>query len=539
MEPVLLPSLTASLLSPTASPVHAAAVMGDAASAPAQSRRVSHRACIICHKAKTRCDGQRPCQRCARLGRAEKCIERPNRKRQCLPADRADSILAKSHHSMPSQLTSSSRAHLRPTQQQHASSDLPRLYLDAPPWSTERNNSHQPATRYVNNSGGAPATGKYMVPGVTTTSTGRRSHDDMQGGLATSLGLASSSSGSDTDETQSNTPTEFSGSRTKESQSHKVTYTWSVSASASSSKMVQPTLHSTMQPFELSDLLTIPPEIKLKASSFGSGAQSAPMLPLPPNLLLNQEMLENFQKEFSEFSMEHVSELPSSSYPPDSSEPKALAVRLIAKPGSESRMTPEISSEGFNFIRRHLHHRVAECADSRHEVFSSPTPVPTAIQSHLPCMILSLDATDKHRHYFYSNEALHLLTGQNHSELEGGFSRYGIPNLISLFTPDSFKDLISVKARLKTWMPTVSTFVKVQNKWGSRVPILLSSHCKWTRDRPGENFHHLKAGDSNPNAFLLEYSPDDSSFETAGVKRSLSSEDPGDHSLDFLASHDS
>ena len=40
-------------------------------------RVVCQSACIQCRKAKTRCDGQRPCARCATHGRADECVDRP------------------------------------------------------------------------------------------------------------------------------------------------------------------------------------------------------------------------------------------------------------------------------------------------------------------------------------------------------------------------------------------------------------------------------------------------------------------------------
>lgn len=45
-------------------------------------RRRTRVACFGCHKAKSACGAQRPCLRCVRLGRADKCEDRPRRKRR-------------------------------------------------------------------------------------------------------------------------------------------------------------------------------------------------------------------------------------------------------------------------------------------------------------------------------------------------------------------------------------------------------------------------------------------------------------------------
>lgn len=50
-------------------------------------------ACVVCHRAKARCDSGRPCSRCVRLGRSEECLDRPHKKRS-RSSKRAASIVA-------------------------------------------------------------------------------------------------------------------------------------------------------------------------------------------------------------------------------------------------------------------------------------------------------------------------------------------------------------------------------------------------------------------------------------------------------------
>lgn len=45
--------------------------------AAAHKRVVCQSACVQCRRAKTRCDGQRPCVRCTTAGRADECMDRP------------------------------------------------------------------------------------------------------------------------------------------------------------------------------------------------------------------------------------------------------------------------------------------------------------------------------------------------------------------------------------------------------------------------------------------------------------------------------
>jgi hypothetical protein len=50
-----------------------------AAAAPEKDPDSKKQACVVCHHAKTSCDGQRPCSRCVRLGREDQCHERPHK----------------------------------------------------------------------------------------------------------------------------------------------------------------------------------------------------------------------------------------------------------------------------------------------------------------------------------------------------------------------------------------------------------------------------------------------------------------------------
>eukprot|EP00808_Paulinella_micropora_P021826 g9672.t1 len=563
------------LPSPAVAPVPAV-VMGDtAAHSAAPSRLASHRACIICHKAKTRCDGQRPCARCTRLGRAEKCLEHPNRKRQCFSANRADIFVNNNNkpHNVQqarqlSLTTSPDPVHLRPNLPYLNGNGSNPAYLDASPWSSERAN---PPARYLM-VGGSPCPAKY--PGPHATNPAGPVKTEMAGpgwgpGVASNGGAVS-----ELNEDGSSVVT-YASSHTKDAQ--RVTY-WSVSGS-SSSRLGQPTstalttTQSTSQPFVsqeqlklLSDLLTLPPEIKFKPPSFA--------IPIPPQLWQNRQILELFQKEYSSVAV--VEHAPSTSdhallcAADADDEPKTPKLRLVQS--TSLWMTPEISPQGFDFIRRHISKRVAECQGKRNEVFSSPTPAPAASQSHLPCLILSLDATDDHMHFLYTNEALHLLTGQNHGDLVRGFAKYGIVNMITMFTPECFKDLMYVKNRLRPDTPTVNTFLKVQNKWGSRVPIMLSTNCTWARDRITMTYNLIPLPASNDNASVLaegerhttngfgldcspsvHCAPSDSLVKTSigggesrfdfpthrvsthGMKRALSGEDSrSDYSIDFL-----
>mmetsp|Transcript_68697 Transcript_68697/g.109119 ORF Transcript_68697/g.109119 Transcript_68697/m.109119 type:complete len:295 (+) Transcript_68697:55-939(+) len=52
------------------------------------SRKYTAIACVECWRAKTRCQLRRPCDRCVRLGRAEKCVDRPPVSRRRHACDR-------------------------------------------------------------------------------------------------------------------------------------------------------------------------------------------------------------------------------------------------------------------------------------------------------------------------------------------------------------------------------------------------------------------------------------------------------------------
>uniref|UniRef100_A0A6V3PSM4 Zn(2)-C6 fungal-type domain-containing protein n=1 Tax=Lotharella globosa TaxID=91324 RepID=A0A6V3PSM4_9EUKA len=48
-------------------------------------------ACVVCHKAKSTCDSNRPCARCSRLGKAHLCKDRPHKKKGRPPKKRVSS----------------------------------------------------------------------------------------------------------------------------------------------------------------------------------------------------------------------------------------------------------------------------------------------------------------------------------------------------------------------------------------------------------------------------------------------------------------
>jgi len=48
-------------------------------------------ACVVCHKAKSTCDSNRPCARCSRLGKAHLCKDRPHKKKGRPPKKRSSS----------------------------------------------------------------------------------------------------------------------------------------------------------------------------------------------------------------------------------------------------------------------------------------------------------------------------------------------------------------------------------------------------------------------------------------------------------------
>eukprot|EP01138_Halocafeteria_seosinensis_P006389 gb/GECG01006531.1/.p1 GENE.gb/GECG01006531.1/~~gb/GECG01006531.1/.p1 ORF type:complete len:208 (+),score=23.40 gb/GECG01006531.1/:1-624(+) len=45
-------------------------------------RKKAQRACVPCARSKTKCDGERPCQRCERKGIQIECVDRPRTKRR-------------------------------------------------------------------------------------------------------------------------------------------------------------------------------------------------------------------------------------------------------------------------------------------------------------------------------------------------------------------------------------------------------------------------------------------------------------------------
>mmetsp|Transcript_2504 Transcript_2504/g.5704 ORF Transcript_2504/g.5704 Transcript_2504/m.5704 type:complete len:833 (-) Transcript_2504:75-2573(-) len=51
-------------------------------------------ACVVCHKAKSTCDSNRPCARCSRLGKAHLCKDRPHKKKGRPPKKRTSSEIS-------------------------------------------------------------------------------------------------------------------------------------------------------------------------------------------------------------------------------------------------------------------------------------------------------------------------------------------------------------------------------------------------------------------------------------------------------------
>mmetsp|Transcript_19979 Transcript_19979/g.29917 ORF Transcript_19979/g.29917 Transcript_19979/m.29917 type:complete len:601 (-) Transcript_19979:129-1931(-) len=56
-------------------------------------------ACVVCHKAKSTCDSNRPCARCSRLGKAHLCKDRPHKKKGRPPKKRVASEMDNSANS--------------------------------------------------------------------------------------------------------------------------------------------------------------------------------------------------------------------------------------------------------------------------------------------------------------------------------------------------------------------------------------------------------------------------------------------------------
>jgi hypothetical protein len=53
-------------------------------------------ACVSCHQAKAKCDTERPCRRCVKMGKGAECLDRPHKSRARVKGDKQDSAQQKS-----------------------------------------------------------------------------------------------------------------------------------------------------------------------------------------------------------------------------------------------------------------------------------------------------------------------------------------------------------------------------------------------------------------------------------------------------------